>query len=146
MPHELGRCSIHPRSDNKQTQETTNPHTITIPIANAVSCYARKVRPHNSGNQKRTNERTSGFPYFPVCSTSPRPRRATHALSIPFGSAYIVNSPRRCFASTNNDKPVTIPPIQCAGRDRTAASSQSGTTARRAAKARYAFCIPQNQP
>jgi hypothetical protein len=93
-----------------------------------------------------TNQRTIGFPYFPACSTSPRPRSATHALSRPFGSAYIANSPRRCLASTNNDKPVIKPPIQCIGRDITAASSHAGTSARRADNARCAFCIAQNQP
>ena len=66
-------------------------HTITIPIANAVN----KVSPH-----------------LPVLNTNPLPLAITHALSSPFGSTYIANSPRRLFSSTNSDRPAANPGTQ----------------------------------
>jgi hypothetical protein len=35
----VGALYVHARSDNKEKQQTADPHTITIPIANPVSCY-----------------------------------------------------------------------------------------------------------
>ena len=64
---------------------------MTIPIPNAVN----KVLPH-----------------FPVLNTHPLPLAITHALSNPFGSTYIANSPRRLFSSTNSDRPAANPGSQ----------------------------------
>ena len=86
-------------------------HTITIAIPSAVSCKNIKNQNYQKRKQE-TRQRTNPSPQFPVLNTHPFPLAMIHTLSNPLGNTYIANSPRRRFASTNNDSPDISPKNQ----------------------------------
>jgi hypothetical protein len=90
-------------------------HTITIAIPSAVSCSEEKGVIHQLAQKNRRKEKkplTNISPQFPVLNTHPLPLAMIHALSSPFGNTYIASSPRRLFASTNNERPDMNPKNQ----------------------------------